>query len=139
MNPLLVGPLFDVVKQLLGGLGLDPAAKERAQLQAFELLSKGDFAQNADLQLALAQLSVNQSEAVSPGRFKGGWRPFIGWVCGGALALQFVAGPLMEWGGAVYGHPLPPLPRLDGVLWELLFGMLGLGTLRTVEKVKGSA
>lgn len=139
MNPLLIGPLFEVIKQALAGLGLDGEAKARAQQQAFELLTKGDFAQNAELQLALAQLGVNKAEAESAGMFKGGWRPFIGWVCAGALALQFVAGPLAQWGGAAVGHPLPPLPTLDGMLWELLFGMLGLGTLRTVEKVKGRA
>ena len=138
MNPLVIGPLFDVVKQLLSGLGLDPDAKKRAQEQAFELLTQGDFLQRSGLSIALAQSATNTAEA-SAGAFRGGWRPFIGWVCGSALALQFVVGPLLEWGGAAAGHPLPALPKLDGVLWELLFGMLGLGALRTVEKVKGAA
>lgn len=138
MGALWVGPLFEVVKQLLSGLGLDPAAKERAQVQAFELLTQGDFAQRAGVQIALAQAATNTAEA-SAGAFRGGWRPFIGWVCGGALALQFVAAPLIEWGAAIAGHAMPPIPKLDGVLFELLFGMLGLGALRTVEKIKGAA
>lgn len=138
MNPLFVGPLFDVVKQLLGGLGLDPAAKERAQAQAFELLTQGDFAQRSGLSIALAQAATNTAEA-SAGAFRGGWRPFIGWVCGVALAGQFVFAPMLEWSFAAAGHPVPDFPKLDGVLWELLFGMLGLGTLRTVEKLKGQA
>lgn len=137
MGPLVL-PLLELARQVLGGLGLDPEAKARAQAQAFELLTQGDFSQRAEVQMALAQLKVNEAEA-GAGGFRGGWRPFIGWVCGSALAFQFVAGPLVEWGAAAAGHPVPPLPKLDGVLWELLFAMLGLGTLRTVEKLKDKA
>lgn len=138
MHPLAL-PLLELTRQVLSGLGLDAEAKKRAQEQAFEVLTRGDFGQRADVQLAIAQLGVNQAEAQSAGVFKGGWRPFIGWTCGAALAVQFVAGPLIEWGAAVAGHQVPPMPRLDAVLWELLFGLLGLGTLRTVEKIKGKA
>ena len=138
MNPLLIAPIFEVLKQVLSGLGLDPEAKARAQAQAFEALTNGTFEQRAELQQALAQIDTNKTEAAA-GTFRGGWRPFIGWTCGAALALQFVVGPVVEWGAAAAGHPLPALPKLDNVLWELLFGMLGLGALRTVEKVKGGA
>ena len=47
--------------------------------------------------------------------------------------------PLLGWALAVQGLKVPPLPTLDGSLWELLFGMLGLGTLRTIEKARGVA
>jgi hypothetical protein len=136
MNPLLLAPLFDLVKQALGGLGLDPEAKARAQTQAFEILTSGTFAEKADQAIALAQIETNRTEAAQ-GTFRGGWRPFIGWTCGVALSVQFVVAPLLEWGCAAAGHQVPPVPKLDGVLWELLFGMLGLGALRTVEKIKG--
>jgi hypothetical protein len=136
---LFVGPVFELVKQLLSGLGLDPEAKERAQRQAFDLLTQGDYAQRSGLSLALAQLEVNKAEASSPGVFRGGWRPYIGWTCGVALSVQYVVGPLVQWGAAIAGHALPPLPSLDGVLWELMFALLGLGALRTVERVKGKA
>lgn len=139
MNPVFIGPLFEVLKQVLSGLGLDPEEKARAQAQAFEALTNGTFEQRAELQAALAQIEVNKAEATSPGIFASGWRPFIGWTCGVALSVQFVVGPLAGWGAAMVGHELPPLPSLDAVLWELLFGMLGLGALRTVEKVKGKA
>lgn len=138
MNPLFIGPLFDVLKQVLSGLGLDPEAKARAQAQAFEALTKGTFEQQAELQTALAQIDTNKTEA-SAGVFRGGWRPAVGWTCAAALALQFVVGPLLMWAAAAFGHPLPPLPKLDDMLWELLAGLLGLGTLRTVEKIKGAA
>jgi hypothetical protein len=138
MNPLFIAPIFDLFKQVLSGIGLDPEAKARAQTQAFEVLTNGSFAEKAGQALALAQVDVNKAEAQA-GTFRGGWRPFIGWTCGAALAVQFVAGPLLEWGCAAAGHQVPPLPKLDGVLWELLAGMLGLGALRTLEKVKGAA
>lgn len=88
---------------------------------------------------ALAQIKVNETEAASADPFTSRWRPFIGWVCGVALAYQFVASPIVSSVYVMYtGHALPvPLPKLDDSLWELLAGMLGLGTLRTYEKVKG--
>ena len=137
MNPLFIAPIFDVLKQVLSGLGLDPEAKARAQAQAFEALTTGTFAQKAEQALALAQIDVNKGEAQA-GAFRGGWRPFAGWVCGFALAVQFVVGPMAEWGCAVAGHPIPAIPKLDNVLWELLFGLLGLGGLRSWDKRNGN-
>lgn len=138
MNPLFIAPVFELFKQVLGGLGLDPEAKARAQAQAFEAMVNGTFGERAEQALALAQIDTNRTEAAQ-GAFRGGWRPFIGWTCGAALAVQFVVGPLLEWGSAWAGHPAPPMPKLDGVLMELLFGMLGLGAMRTVEKLKGKS
>jgi len=53
------------------------------------------------------------------------------------MAYQYVISPLVVWGAALAGHPIPMPPRLDDMLWELMFGMLGLGGLRTFEKIKG--
>ena len=67
-------------------------------------------------------------------------RPFILWVCGVALAWDTVLRPVATFGAALAGHPLPVLPNLStDQLYGLLFGLLGLGGLRTVEKVKGVA
>ncbi len=85
------------------------------------------------------QLDVNRAEASSPSAFTSGWRPAIGWVCALALFAQYVGRPMLAWGGIVLGHPLPPLPGIDDNLWQLMLGMLGLGGLRTFEKVKGAA
>jgi hypothetical protein len=84
-----------------------------------------------------AQAETNTAEAQSGGWFVAGWRPWIGWVCGAAMAYQYVISPLVVWGAALAGHPIPMPPRLDDMLWELMFGMLGLGGLRTFEKIKG--
>lgn len=69
--------------------------------------------------------------------FASGWRPGIGWVCVAALACQYVARPLIGWIGVASGHPLAPLPGIDDNLWQLVLGMLGLGGLRTFEKLRG--
>ncbi len=105
----------------------DPEARIRAEAELRKDLMAWDAAQAA----------TNTAEAQSGSAFASGWRPFIGWICGTALAVQFVIGPLAVWGFDLAGHPIQAPPALDGMLWELMFGMLGLGGLRTFEKVKG--
>ena len=105
----------------------DKTEAERAQLAAAVAIVQG-------------QLQVNQAEAASPSVFVAGWRPAIGWVCGGALAYTYLLYPILMWAAAIWWPNLSP-PKLgnDGMLYELLLGMLGLGGLRTFEKVKGVA
>jgi len=89
-------------------------------------------------QIAMAQIEVNKAEASSSSVFKGGWRPFIGWVCGFAFAYHFILQPILLFGTAVAGVSLPPLPEFDmSQMMPVLLGMLGLGGLRTYEKKTG--
>ena len=89
-------------------------------------------------QLALAQIEVNKAEAASGSFFKGGWRPFVGWVCGGAFAYHFIIQPLVIFILTAIGMDIPDLPEFDmGTLLPVLGGMLGIGGLRTYEKHKG--
>jgi hypothetical protein len=112
----------------------DLAAKLGAQARSAEF--------QGELQLVVGQLEINREEAASGNMFVAGWRPFVGWVCGMALAYNYIGKPFLEFGLLVYGmnHPLlvlPPLPQLDsGELMTVLMGMLGLGGLRTFEKVR---
>lgn len=138
MSPLILGPLIDGVRAVLDRVLPDPAERARAEVELLKAQAEGTFDQKAAQALALAQVDVNRAEATTDA-YRGGWRPFVGWVCGVALAWQFVARPMVAFGFAVAGHELPELPTIDGTLWELLFGLLGLGTLRTFEKVKGKA
>ena len=82
-------------------------------------------------------MTVNAAEATNSSLFVAGWRPFIGWVCGGALLYTYILVPLATAGFAAAGHPLPKLPALDGNLWELMFGMLGMAGWRSLDKLKG--
>ena len=89
-------------------------------------------------QLAMSQIEVNKAEAASGSIFKGGWRPFIGWVCGLAFAYHFILQPILVFIFAAVGANLPELPEFDmGTLLPVLGGMLGIGGLRTYEKQKG--
>jgi len=85
----------------------------------------------------LGQLQLNTTEAQHRSLFVAGWRPAIGWTCAFAVAYQFVAHPLLTWIFLVTGSALPPLPAFDAFLWELMFGMLGIAGLRSVEKIRG--
>ena len=86
-----------------------------------------------------AQMEVNAAEAANSSVFTSGWRPFIGWVCGGALAYQYVGAPILMWAATSLGFNLAQPPKLDDTLWQLVFAMLGMGGLRTFEKLKGVA
>lgn len=132
---LVAGPVLKIIDKLIP----DPQAKAQAQLQAMQMAQNGEFKEiDTQLQRDLAQIAVNQTEAQSPDFFKSGWRPFVGWVCGAGLATQFLVGPLATWIVGLMGHPLQ-FPSLDmGTLLTLLAGLLGLGTLRTAEKLKGA-
>lgn len=84
-----------------------------------------------------AQTDTNKVEAANQSLFVAGWRPFIGWICGFGLAFAFLISPLFTWLAALFGHPIK-FPELDlGTLMTLLLGMLGLGGMRTFEKVNG--
>ena len=89
-------------------------------------------------ELAKGQLEINKAEAQRKSIFVAGWRPFIGWTCGIALAWHFVLQPLIMFLSVLFGFTLPELPAFDmGSLMTVLMGMLGLGGLRTYEKQKG--
>lgn len=88
----------------------------------------------------IAQARINEKEAASDNLFVSGWRPFVGWVCGSALAWQFVGLPLAQFFIRVTGHDLGPLPTFDyATLSPILLGMLGLGAMRSYEKVKAES
>ena len=84
------------------------------------------------------QLDTNKAEASSTNLFVAGWRPFVGWTCGAGFAVQFVLGPLLSWASAMAGHPMAFPPMDVGTMMPLLLGMLGLGGMRTYEKLQGA-
>ena len=89
-------------------------------------------------ELAKGQIAVNAEEAKSKNIFIAGWRPFVGWTCGLALFVHFLAIPICDVVTAYLGYPSPSYPAFDmDTLMTVLLGMLGLGGLRTYEKQKG--
>lgn len=139
MSPLL-GPLVELAGKVFDRIIPDPEKKAQAQLEVLKLAQSGELAQlQADLELAKSQIEVNNTEAASTSLFVSGWRPFVGWMCASGLGFQVLVGPLLEWGSALVGHPTA-LPELDtSTLWTMLAGMLGIGGMRTFEKISGVA
>jgi hypothetical protein len=118
----LVPKLIDVLSPLIP----DPAAREKALQSLLGLLQESDQ----------QQMAVNRQEAAHPSLLVAGWRPAIGWICAAALGFEYLVSPIGQWIGFVIGHPVPKPPSLSEHLWELLMGMLGLGALRSLEKIK---
>ena len=88
-------------------------------------------------ELAKGQLEINKAEAQSRNVFIAGWRPFIGWTCGVAMAYNYVIHPILMFTLAQFNY-LVAIPALDlSEMMPVLMGMLGLGGLRSFEKYKG--
>lgn len=116
----------------------DPTQKAQAALELERMRQAGEFkAIDAELQAMQMQADVNRVEAGSSDPFTSRWRPFIGWVCGFALAWHYIGRPLAEWVLLMAGKNIE-IPAVDlGDLIVILLGMLGLGGLRTTEKIRG--
>ena len=88
-------------------------------------------------ELAKGQLEINKAEAQSRNVFIAGWRPFIGWTCGVAMAYNYVIHPILIFTLAQFNY-LVAIPALDlSEMMPVLMGILGLGSLRSFEKYKG--
>lgn len=105
----------------------DPGQKQAAEDALRNSLKDWDGQQN----------QVNAAEATNSSMFVAGWRPAIGWVCASALAFQYLVRPLVSTVLVFARRPDIILPTMDETLWQLMFGMLGMGGLRTFEKLKG--
>ena len=130
---------LEIGGKLIDKLIPDPQAKAQAQLALLKMKQDGDLAQlTSDTELAKAQIQVNLAEASSSSLFVSGGRPFIMWVCGVALANDFVVRPFALYISSLL-HAAGNWPALDvNNLMPLLFGMLGIGAMRTYEKVSAS-
>src|SRR5690242_3158658 len=116
-----ISSALDIGGKIIDRVWPDKTKQDEAKLHLLELAQSGELAK------ITGQLEVNKEEAKSQSTFVAGWRPFIGWICGCALAYQFILGPLFTWGAALTGHAVAT-PKLDlGDLFTILAGMLGLG------------
>jgi len=133
MAAIFLGPVLDLVHGVIDKIWPDANTREKAKADAAMALMKGEFDNE------LAQISVNAAEAKSDKLFVAGWRPFIGWVCGSAFAYHFIFQPFVVFILKVLHVAVPDMPVLSmGDLMPVLLGMLGLGGLRTYEKIQGA-
>jgi hypothetical protein len=127
---MILDSVLNIGAKILDRVIPDKAEREKAQAELVKMQLNGELSQLA------GQLEINKAEASHQSVFVAGWRPFIGWVCGVALCYQFVLRPVITWAVPSLGYTVAEMPGLDDNLWELMFGMLGLGGLRSYEKIK---
>jgi len=121
-----LGAVSDLASTVINKIWPDKTEAEKQQLAAAVMVVQG-------------QLDINKVEAANPAVFVSGWRPFIGWVCGAACTWNWIGLPIAKLGLALSGHPLELSPANLTEMMPVMLGMLGLGGLRTVEKIKGVA
>ena len=102
-----------------------------------EKLDKKILMQRIQQKLAEKQLDVNAKEAGHRSIFVSGWRPFIGWCGGFALAFEFILSPGIEWYSKFAGLNLLAPEIQTGPLLAIVTSMLGVAGLRSFEKSKG--
>tara|TARA_A100000164_G_scaffold354268_1_gene361679 strand:+ start:886 stop:1284 length:399 start_codon:yes stop_codon:yes gene_type:complete len=126
MLQALIGPVAGLLDKFI------PDADEKMKIAA-ELST---MAERHAQELAKGQLEVNKVEAASKSMFVAGWRPAVGWVCVLGMAMNFIIVPLGNFGLSVADIEVV-IPMIDtSQMMPVLMGMLGLGAMRTVEKVQ---
>lgn len=144
MNPILanlIGPLIDKVASFIP----NPEERQKARLEMeAQVMAQQTAIVQALIDADKQQTAINLEEAKSSSLFVAGWRPYIGWVCGFALSWQFVIMPILSWGASLVaeylGRKPVVFPQLDNSqLYPILFALLGMGGLRTLEKIRDVA
>lgn len=126
----LIDTIFGTISSVLDKVIPDANARAKAKEELQRSLNDQDF------QIALEQIKVNAIEAQSESFFKSGWRPSVGWICSIAFGLHFVILPLFNYFIMLWGQQPILVPFQMDTLLTVLLGLLGMGTLRTVEKMK---
>ena len=116
----LLGPATELIGKFI------PDKDKAAQL-AHDLSTMADKMSHQE---TMAQIKVNEKEAEHPSVFVSGWRPFFGWVCSVGFLNNFLIVP--------YASLLfPTLTPMDwAAMSPVVMGLLGLGGMRTTEKIK---
>lgn len=131
--------LAPVIGDILDKFLPDKSQADAAKLEVFKAAQQQQMAEMAaTVTMATGQQDINKVEAASSSWWVAGWRPAVGWCCAAGFLWATIGYPIAGWLSAVKGWPLPPQIDTE-VLLVTLGGLLGLGSLRTVEKVKGAA
>jgi hypothetical protein len=126
-----ISAALDLGNTLINKIFPDPAQADAAKLELLKLQQSGELA------TMTAQTDINKEEAKSASLFVSGWRPFVGWVSGSAFALHFLLLPVSNFILVANNHKEVVLAFDMQTLLTVLMGLLGLGGMRTYEKVQG--
>lgn len=125
LDPITAG--LDLANNVINKIWPDKSEQEKQELAGVLVLMQG-------------QMAVNQTEASSADPFTSRARPFIMWVCGTALLYASLIEPIGRFVAQTAFHYAGPFPAINtDVTMQVLLGLLGLGTMRTYEKVRGVA
>ncbi len=135
VNPLILGPILELGRGLIERFFPDKEKAAEAERQLLAALADGH------LKTVLAQLEINAREAQHPSFWVAGWRPYFGWGLGTLLLYHYMIREWIVWAMSIWAPHLPPIPssNVDNVLWELIFGLLGIAGMRSFEKVRGAS
>lgn len=128
MNPLVLAPVLELGKSMIERFFPDPAEQQAKKAEFLQMTQEREF------KGTLGQLEINAKEAAHPTVFVAGWRPFVGWTCGVGLVYQSMIHNILEWISRIQGWPTPPAVD-SATLIYILCALLGVGGLRTVEKI----
>ena len=136
-----VTALLNIGGAVIDRLWPDPIKANEAKLELYRLEKSGELEElKATTSLALAQANINAEEAKSSSVFVSGWRPWAGWVAGTGFAYAVLFEPLLRFIATVGFSYSGAYPAIDtNLTLQLLFGMLGLGGLRSFDKKNGVA
>jgi hypothetical protein len=138
MDPITI--LLGIGSKVIDKIWPDPVQRDAAKLELLKLQQSGELAQlTADTNLMIEQIKVNQAEAANPSLFVSGWRPGVGWVCVAACGWNWIGLPVVKLALEIAGHQINLAPADLTEMLPVLLGMLGLGGLRTIEKLQGRA
>lgn len=122
------------IKQTLSGMTAEQLLEAKKLDIEFQ-----KFCLDNDIKLQLAQIAVNQEEAKSTSLFVAGWRPAVGWICAFALGYVAILEPIARFVAQVLCHYVGPFPLIDTTItMQVLFGMLGIGAMRSFDKQQGT-
>lgn len=126
----IAGILMPIIDRVIP----DPKDKLALQEKLDDLVAAEEQREHDEV---MGQIQVDTAEASNPSIFVSGWRPFVGWVCGTGVAYAFVLEPFMEFFAKLHGYA-GGFPTIDTQnLMTLMMGLLGMGYLRTKEKIAG--
>ena len=122
-----VGGVITGIREAITGEKIkDPVEMAKVELQL----------QNLENALKTGQLEVNKAEAQHSSIFVAGWRPFVGWVGGLSLAYIAILEPVMRFVATLAGYD-GSFPAIDtSITLQVLLGMLGIGGMRSFDKLK---
>ena len=137
-----IGTVSKLAEGIISRVWPDPVKQAEELRKLREIEQRGDLAElQAYTDNLSGQLKINMAEANNPSLFVSGWRPFIGWVGGAAMAYQFIVYPFLIWCWAllkvkgVVPEGLNPPPVLEsGALFSIVTARLGIGTMRSHDK-----